>query len=81
MDDTLAFRDYGAHQRRVHVDVRSGVDSSRIRIKSSIQVEIPLPSMSYAEIASSLGVTVGTIKSRLTRARQTLRRGLRVTHV
>ena len=33
--------------------------------------------LSYKEIASSLGVTVATIKSRLMRARQTLRRDLR----
>jgi len=33
--------------------------------------------LSYEEIAFSLGVAVGTIKSRLTRARQTLRTALR----
>ena len=33
--------------------------------------------MSYDEIAFSLGVAVGTVKSRLTRARQTLRQELR----
>jgi RNA polymerase sigma-70 factor (ECF subfamily) len=33
--------------------------------------------LSYEAIASSLGVTLATIKSRLTRARQTLRRDLR----
>jgi RNA polymerase sigma-70 factor (ECF subfamily) len=32
--------------------------------------------MSYDDIAFSLGVAVGTVKSRLTRARQTLRRQL-----
>ncbi len=32
--------------------------------------------MSYEEIAYSSGVAVGTVKSRLTRARQTLRRQL-----
>jgi RNA polymerase sigma-70 factor (ECF subfamily) len=33
--------------------------------------------LSYEEIAFSLGVAVGTIKSRLTRARHTLRTALR----
>jgi DNA-directed RNA polymerase specialized sigma24 family protein len=32
--------------------------------------------MSYDDIAESLNVAVGTVKSRLTRARQTLRREL-----
>jgi RNA polymerase sigma-70 factor (ECF subfamily) len=32
---------------------------------------------SYEEIADSLGVAIGTVKSRLTRARQTLRDELR----
>ncbi len=36
--------------------------------------------LSYDEIAFSLGVAVGTVKSRLTRARQTLRHELRETH-
>jgi RNA polymerase sigma-70 factor (ECF subfamily) len=33
--------------------------------------------LSYEEIADSLGVAIGTVKSRLTRARQTLRDELR----
>jgi DNA-directed RNA polymerase specialized sigma24 family protein len=33
--------------------------------------------LSYDDIAYSLGVAVGTVKSRLTRARQTLRQQLR----
>jgi RNA polymerase sigma-70 factor, ECF subfamily len=36
--------------------------------------------LSYDEIADSLGVAVGTVKSRLTRARQTLRQRLREVH-
>ena len=32
--------------------------------------------LSYGDIAFSLGVAVGTVKSRLTRARQTLRQQL-----
>jgi RNA polymerase sigma-70 factor (ECF subfamily) len=36
--------------------------------------------LSYDEIADSLNVAVGTVKSRLTRARQTLRRELREVH-
>lgn len=37
--------------------------------------------LSYDEIAFSLGVAVGTVKSRLTRARQTLRAGLREARI
>lgn len=36
--------------------------------------------LSYEDIADSLSVAVGTVKSRLTRARQTLRRELREVH-
>jgi RNA polymerase sigma-70 factor (ECF subfamily) len=43
----------------------------------TIMVLREIDGLSYEEIAFSLGVTVGNIKSRLTQARLTLRRGLR----
>jgi RNA polymerase sigma-70 factor (ECF subfamily) len=46
----------------------------------TVMVLREIDGLSYDEIADSLGVAIGTVKSRLTRARQTLRRELREMH-
>ena len=46
----------------------------------TVMVLREIDGLSYDEIADSLDVAVGTVKSRLTRARQTLRRELRGMH-
>jgi RNA polymerase sigma-70 factor, ECF subfamily len=46
----------------------------------TVMVLREIDGLSYDEIADSLDVAIGTVKSRLTRARQTLRRELRGMH-
>ena len=59
---------------------RAGVlaagDSNLSRRKRTAIVLREIDGLSYDEIAYSLGVTLGTVKARLTRARQALRAAL-----
>ena len=61
-------------------ELRRTVESAIAGLPDELRTAILLreiEGLSYEEIAFSLGVAIGTVKSRLTRARQTLREELR----
>ena len=65
-------------QKELAARLQSALDALPFDQRTAIVLR-EIDGLSYEEIAFSLGVAVGTVKSRLTRARQTLRVGLRET--
>jgi RNA polymerase sigma-70 factor (ECF subfamily) len=63
-------------QKELAVRLQGALDALPFDQRTAIVLR-EVDGLSYEEIAFSLGVAVGTVKSRLTRARQTLRAGLR----
>ena len=63
-------------QKELAVRLQAALDALPFDQRTAIILR-EVDGLSYDEIAFSLGVAVGTVKSRLTRARQTLRTGLR----
>lgn len=63
-------------QKELAARLQSALDALPFDQRTAIVLR-EIDGLSYEEIAFSLGVAVGTVKSRLTRARQTLRAGLR----
>ena len=63
-------------QKELAVRLQNALDALPFDQRTCIVLR-EVDGLSYEEIAFSLGVAVGTVKSRLTRARQTLRAGLR----
>jgi RNA polymerase sigma-70 factor (ECF subfamily) len=62
-------------QKELAVRLQDALDALPFDQRTAIVLR-EVDGLSYDEIAFSLGVAVGTVKSRLTRARQTLRAGL-----
>ena len=62
-------------QKELAVRLKTALDALPFDQRSVVVLR-EVDGLSYDEIAFSLGVAVGTVKSRLTRARQTLRAGL-----
>ena len=62
-------------QKELAVRLQTALDALPFDQRSVVVLR-EVDGLSYDEIAFSLGVAVGTVKSRLTRARQTLRAGL-----
>ena len=63
-------------QKELATQLEQALDSLPFDQRTAIVLR-EVDGLSYEEIAFSLGVAVGTVKSRLTRARQTLRQELR----
>ena len=63
-------------QKELAARLKSALDGLPFDQRTAIVLR-EVDGLSYEEIAYSLGVAVGTVKSRLTRARQTLRQQLR----
>ena len=63
-------------QKELAAKLQSALDGLPFDQRTAIVLR-EVDGLSYEEIAYSLGVAVGTVKSRLTRARQTLRLELR----
>ena len=64
------------HWLLLHLEVREAIDQLP-ELQRQALILYAEESMSYAEIAEVMGVNIGTIKSRLFHAKQTLRRMLR----
>ena len=63
-------------QKELAASLQRALDALPFDQRSAIVLR-EVDGMSYEEIAFSLGVAIGTVKSRLTRARHTLRLALR----
>ena len=68
--------DHVLEQKELGASLQRALDALPFDQRSAIVLR-EVDGLSYEEIAFSLGVAVGTVKSRLTRARQTLRQVLR----
>ena len=66
-------------QKELAVQLQQALDHLPFEQRTAIVLR-EIDGLSYEEIAESLQVAIGTVKSRLTRARQTLRRELREMH-
>jgi RNA polymerase sigma-70 factor (ECF subfamily) len=78
--DSMSTRQHAPERALAHEDLADVLQQALDGLpfeQRTIMVLREIDGLSYEEIAASLGVTVGNIKSRLTRARLTLRRGLR----
>jgi RNA polymerase sigma-70 factor (ECF subfamily) len=83
-DETLATVAYGGHQRSVEMDGFEGMDEELVwaieALPEPYRIVLLLwaiENFTYAEIAKSLSLPVGTVMSRLHRARKQLSRQLR----
>ena len=79
MRDTLVDESESPFDSAVHEEVRARVEEELRKVSEPYRTTVilrDLEDMSYEEIAEVIDVSLGTVKSRLTRGREALRRRL-----